>query len=56
VRFLSRHDLSEWRDSLGLRDVLSFVIVAWLHGASCAGAFAGLVLAIVYVRRVRADA
>ena len=52
--FTSRGDVSgwdEWREKLMLRDVPSFVIVAWLHGCGYAGALLGLLAALVYVRR-----
>ncbi|MGN6368441.1 MAG: hypothetical protein ACTHN5_09290 [Phycisphaerae bacterium] len=49
-----RTDLSgwnDWRDQLGLRDVPSFVIAAYLHGGSYLGALLGVIFAGVYVRR-----
>lgn len=50
----SRGDLrgwEEWRVGLELRDVRSFVVVAWLHWANYLGGAAGLVVAVVRVRR-----
>jgi hypothetical protein len=44
---------SGWRDALDLRDVPSFVAVAYLHAAGYVGAVVGLVAAIVRVRRAR---
>jgi hypothetical protein len=52
---VSRGDLvgwSRWREGLGLRDVPSFVIVAWLHAASYVGGGLGAVVAVVRVRRM----
>jgi hypothetical protein len=40
-----------WRRGLDLEDLRAFVIVAYLHAAGYLGALAGLVLAIVWVRR-----
>lgn len=51
---VSRGDLdgwSRWREGLGLRDLPSFVIVAWLHAASYVGGALGAALAVVRVRR-----
>jgi hypothetical protein len=42
---------SAWQDGLGIHDLKAFVVVAYLHDASYAGALAGIVLAIVQVRR-----
>ncbi len=50
----SRGDLrgwEEWRVGLELRDVPSFVVVAWLHWASYLGGAIGLVVAVLRVRR-----
>lgn len=50
----SRGDLrgwEEWRVGLELRDVPSFVVVAWLHWASYLGGAAGVVVAVLRVRR-----
>jgi len=47
-------DLREWSEAqqaLGIQDLRAFVIVAYLHFAGYLGALAGLILAIVYVRR-----
>ena len=41
---------SAWQDGLGIHDLKAFVVVAYLHDASYAGALAGIVLAIVQVR------
>jgi hypothetical protein len=52
-------DLSGWRawqESLGLRDLPGFVIVAYLHWASYLGGFLGVVVAAVYVKRTLARA
>ena len=51
---VSRGDLSswnEWQRVSGVVDLPSFVIVAYLHGASYLGGVLGLICAIVYVRR-----
>jgi hypothetical protein len=40
-----------WRDNLDLQDLPSFVIVAYLHGASYLGALLGVIAAGVYVRK-----
>jgi hypothetical protein len=42
---------SGWQQALGIEDLRAFVVVAYLHAAGYLGAAAGLVLAIVYVRR-----
>ncbi|HWY86370.1 MAG TPA: hypothetical protein VNX28_06585, partial [Gemmataceae bacterium] len=42
---------SNWREELGIEDLRAFAIVAYIHAAGYLGALAGLVLAIVYVRR-----
>lgn len=42
---------SGWQDDLGLGDLKSFVVVAYIHDAGYAGALAGLALAIAHVRR-----
>ena len=44
---------SEWRESLGLRDVPAFGIVAYLHWASYLGGLLGLVIAVLDARRRR---
>jgi hypothetical protein len=44
-----------WRQELGIEDLRAFVIVAYLHAAGYLGALAGLVLAVVYVRRCLAQ-
>jgi hypothetical protein len=49
-------NLEEWKEyqrGLDLQDLRSFVIVAYLHLASYVGAIIGLVVAVLYVRRVR---
>lgn len=45
------HEWSEYQRVLGLEDLPAFVIVAYLHLAGYLGALAGLIAAIVYVRR-----
>ncbi len=42
---------THWAQTLGIEGLRAFVIVAYLHAAGYLGALAGLVLAIVYVRR-----
>ncbi len=42
---------NEWQERLDVQDLRGFVIVAHLHVASYLGAAAGLVAAVVYVRR-----
>jgi hypothetical protein len=44
---------SGWQADLGLRNLESFVVVAYIHDAGYAGALAGLLVAIAYVRRRR---
>lgn len=44
---------SEWREGLGIRDLESFVIVAYIHDAGYAGALLGIVAAMVYVMHAR---
>jgi len=47
-------DLNDWnhhQHALGIKDLPSFVIVAYLHLAGYVGALIGCLLAIVYVRR-----
>jgi hypothetical protein len=46
----------EWREGLGLYDLRSFVIVAYLHAGSYLGGLLGLVCAGLYVRRALARA
>jgi hypothetical protein len=41
----------EWQRTLELADLPAFVVVAHLHAGGYLGALAGLVLAVVYVRR-----
>jgi hypothetical protein len=41
----------EWQQVLGIEDLRAFAIVAHLHAAGYLGALAGLILAVVYVRR-----
>jgi hypothetical protein len=51
---VARGDLSAWSEMqqvLDIHDLRGFVIVAYLHAAGYLGALAGLILAIVYVRR-----
>jgi hypothetical protein len=54
--FVAHHsELSGWddlRDDLGLHDVASFVIVAYLHGGSYLGALVGVIAAGIYVRKI----
>jgi hypothetical protein len=40
-----------WSQALGIEDLRAFLIVAYLHNGGYIGAVAGLVLAIIYVRR-----
>jgi hypothetical protein len=42
---------SQWKHEFRIEDLRAFVIVAYIHAAGYLGALAGLVLAIVYVRR-----
>jgi hypothetical protein len=52
----ARGDLSDWKNwerSLDLQDLPAFVVVARLHAGGYLGALAGVVLAILYVRRQR---
>jgi hypothetical protein len=42
-----------WRQALGLRDVRSFVVVAYLHNGSYLGGLLGFIAAAIYVRRWR---
>jgi hypothetical protein len=42
---------SYWKQEYGIEDLQAFMIVAYLHAAGYLGALAGLILAIVYVRR-----
>jgi hypothetical protein len=44
---------ADWQRNLELEDLRSFVIVAHLHAGGYIGALAGVILAVVYVRRVR---
>lgn len=49
-------DLSQWRDlklSLDIHDVRGFIIVDYIHAGGYLGALAGLILAILYVRRMK---
>ena len=49
-------DYSGWEDlaaTLGILDVPSFVRVAYIHNASYLGAVAGLIAAIIYLRRLK---
>jgi hypothetical protein len=49
-------DLAPWhvfRDSLRLRDLPNFVIVAYIHNATYFGAVLGIIAAIILVRRTR---
>ena len=41
----------DWKQYLGIEDLRAFVIVAYFHAAGYLGALAGLILAVVYVRR-----
>jgi hypothetical protein len=48
-------DLGGWSDlqqTMDIKDPRAFVIVAYIHAAGYLGALVGLVLAIVYVRRI----
>lgn len=50
-------DCSEWKDLaalLGVLDVPSFVRVAYIHWASYLGGLTGLIVAIIYVRQIKA--
>jgi hypothetical protein len=54
--FASRGDLGGWRSmqtELELRDLPSFVMVAWIHAGGYVGAAIGLIAAIWHVRRMR---
>ena len=54
--FLHGSDYSAWEDlaaSLGIRDLPSFVRVAYIHNGSYLGALVGLVAAIIYLRRLK---
>jgi hypothetical protein len=42
---------SEFQQTLNLEDLVSFVIVAYLHVGSYLGGLIGLVLAVVYIRK-----
>jgi hypothetical protein len=42
-----------WRRALGLRDLRSFVVVAYLHNGSYLGGLLGFIAAALYVRRWR---
>ncbi len=49
-------DYSAWQDfafTLQISDLPSFVRVAYIHNASYAGGLIGLIIAILYVRRLR---
>ena len=49
-------DYSSWQDrasTLGILDLSSFVRVAYIHNASYLGGLVGLVVAIIYLRRLR---
>ncbi len=49
-------DYSAWQDftsTLGVVDVPSFVRVAYIHNASYLGGLTGLVVALIYVRRLK---
>jgi len=53
---VSSSSLSAWqiaRQSLGVRDLPSFVTVAYIHNATYLGAALGILIAIFYIRRVR---
>ena len=48
------HDLSgwmHWQHELHLTDLRSFIIVAYLHAASYLGALAGVILAVIFIRK-----
>ena len=42
-----------WQEGLSLRDLWSFVVVSYLHGASYLGGLLGLIVAAVYVQRAK---
>ncbi len=45
---------ADWQRYLGIKDLAAFVTVGYLHAGGYLGAFAGLILAIVFVRRTLA--
>jgi hypothetical protein len=46
-------DWRDWQQRLNIEDLRGFAIVAWLHAAGYLGALAGVILAVLYVRRCR---
>jgi hypothetical protein len=52
----SHSDCSEWNEialSLGIRDMPSFVRVAYIHNAGYLGGLAGLIAGVIYVQQKR---